>query len=243
MSLLRRKGFEPIAIWGLVVTVLLHGGAILGVILYRRALLAAQQAPPPGSYVVAKLLRLGKPRDPKKLPNKIVPRVATRKEEGIDYSADANDAPSRKNKKHQGKDSDRLRSALDQTARFAAAESELEAEGSPDGVPHGTATSAQDGDPYMTKIADLWNRNWSLPAIIPRDVAKTLFVLVVIRIDKNGTIQLPIKFDRKSGNAHFDNSIKAAWTKIKQIPLPPTDRFASILANGLALKLNWEGIQ
>ena len=134
MSMLRRKGFEPIAIWGLVVTVLLHGGAILGVILYRRALLAAQSAPPPGSYVVAKLVRLGKPRDPKKLPNKIVPREATRKEEGIDYSADANDAPARKKKKHEGRDSDRLRNALNQTARFAAAQSDLEAEGSPDGV-------------------------------------------------------------------------------------------------------------
>lgn len=242
MSLLRRKGFEPIAIWGLVVTVLLHGGAILGVILYRRALLAAQQAPPPGSYVVAKLVRLGKPRDPKKLPNKIVPRVATRKDEGIDYSADANDAPARK-KKNQGKLSDRLRNALDQTAQFAAAQSDLEAEGSPDGVPHGTATSAQDGDPYMTRIADIWNRAWSLPAIIPRDVAKTLYVLVVIRVDKDYNVQ-EIQFTRRSGNAHFDNSIAAAWRKIKQIPKPPTtDRYASYLANGLRLKLNWEGLQ
>jgi len=242
----RRRRFEPIAVLGLVGTILLHGGALVGILLYRRALLADQTPPPPvGSYVVAKLVRLGKPRDPNKLPNKIVPRESTRKQEGVDLTADANDAPARKRKRdlRDTKIDDRLQHALDRAELLAQAQREIEGEGSPDGVAGGTAKTAQEGDPYMTKIADLWTRNWSLPAIIPREEGKRLHVLLVLRIDAKGIIQFPLKFDRKSGNADFDNSIIAAWGAIKRIPIPPPDRFASILANGLPLKLNWRGLQ
>ena len=245
MSWIRRKRFEPIAVVGLTVTALLHGAVIVGVLLYRRALLAAEAPPPPPSYVVAKLVRLGKPRDPRKLPNKVVPQPATRKEKGIDLSADANDAPARKRKdrNRDAKIDDRIRNSLDKAALLAQAQQEIEAEGSPDGVVGGTAKTAQDGDPYMTRIADLWLRNWSLPAIIPRNEARTLFVRLVLNIDRKGNIQFPLQFDKKSGNAHFDNSVIAAWRQIAQIPVPPPDRFAAILANGLALELNWKGLQ
>jgi hypothetical protein len=239
----RKKGFEPIAVLGLFVTALLHGGAVFGIILYRKALEAAEKPPPPHSYVVAKLLRLGKPKDPKRLPDKIVPQPATRKEVGVDYTADAHDAPSKKSKRRDALDSDKLRHSLDKAALLAQAQQEIEAEGSPDGVAGGTATSAEDGDPYMTRIADLWNRHWSLPAIIPRSEARKLYVLLVLHIDRRGRITFPLAFDRKSGNDHFDNSIIAGWRSIKKIPLPPPDRFASILANGLPLKLNWKGLQ
>lgn len=240
-----RKRFEPLAIVGLIGTILLHGGAVVGVLLYRRALLAEEKPPPIGSYVVAKLVRLGKPRDPNKLPNKEIPQRATRKEEGIDLSADVSDAPARKRDRDLRKVdvSDKLRNALDKAELLAQAQQEIEGEGSPDGVAGGTARTAQEGDPYMTKLADMWIRTWSLPAVIPADEARRLYVLVVLRIDANGVIQFPLQFDRRSGNALFDNSIIAAWKQIKQIPKPPPDRFASILANGLPLKLNWEGMQ
>jgi len=242
----KKKKFEPVAILGLVVTVLLHGGAVVGIFLYRARLEAAQKPPPPPSYVVAKLVRLGKQRDEKKMPNKRIPQKNLRKEEGIDLSADANDAPSRKKKKRKDRDAedaDRMQRSLDRAELMAAAMQEIEQEGSPDGVVGGTATKASDGDSYMTRVADLWNRTWSLPAIIPKGDAKSLYVLLVLRIDKNGRIQFPLQFDRSSGNAHFDNSVKAAWKAINKIPLPPPDRFASILANGLGLKHTWRGLQ
>ncbi len=245
MSLYRKKGFEPITIFGLLITLLLHGGAVAGVIFYRRAMAAAKVPPPPPSYVVAKLVRLGKPKDPNKMPDKIVPQVATRKEEGVDYTADAGDAPSKKKKRRDrdAKISDRLRHSLDKIDLLAQAQREMEAEGSPDGVAGGTATEASGGDPYMTKIADLFTRTWLLPAIIPKGEARKLYVLIVLTIDKTGKIETPITFDRRSKNMHFDNSIAAAWQTIKKLPLPPPDRFAAILANGLALKITWRGIQ
>lgn len=243
-----RRKFEPITIVGFLVTLLLHGGAATGILLYRQALQAAQPPPPPPSYVVAQLVRLGKPKDEKKLPDKIVPREATKqKEPGVDLTADANDAPSKKKKKEpedrDAKISDKIRRSLDKAELLAQAQRDVEGEGSPDGVPHGTATKASGGDPYMTKLADLWIRNWGLPAIIPRGEAEKLYVLVIIKIDANGEIQFPITFRRRSGNLHFDNSITAGWQAIKQIPKPPPDRYAAILANGLRLKLNWKGIQ
>lgn len=240
-----RKRFEPITIVGLVFTVLLHGGALGGILLYRRGLQAAQTPPPPPSYVVAQLLRLGKPKDEKKLPDKIVPQVATRKEEGVDYTADANDAPAKKKKRpdENATIGDKLRDSLDKAELLADAQREMDAEGSPEGVRGGTATKATGGDPYITKLADLWNRTWSLPVIIPRTEARQLHVLLVLRIDASGKILFPLQLDRRSGNTHFDESIVAAWQAIKQIPVPPPDRFASILANGLPLKLNWKGLQ
>jgi len=230
---------------GLVITLLLHGGAVVGVLLYRRALQAAEKPPEAPSYVVAKLIKLGKPRDEKKMPDKVVPQAATKKEDGIDLSADASD-PASKKKKDEDRNatiSDRLRRSLDKAELLARAQRESDEEGRPDGVVGGTARTAREGDPYMTKIADLWNRNWSLPAVIPRVEAERLFVLITLRIDSSGTIQFPLQFDRRSSNPVFDNSIVAAWTAIKQIPQPPQDRFASILANGLKLKLNWKGLQ
>lgn len=245
MSWRKQRRFEPIAVLGFVVTALLHGGAVGGVILWRRAQAEAKKPPAPPSYVVARLLRKGKVLDPKKLPNKIVPQLATRKAQGVDYNADANDAPAKKKPKQdrEAKIADKMRRSLDKAALFAAAQKEIEQEGSPDGVAGGTATKASGGDAYMTRIADLWLRTWTLPAIIPKDDAKQLFALVVIKIDKNGGIQFPVQFDRKSGNAHFDNSIQAAWKQIRKIPKPPPDRFAAILANGLALKHTYRGLR
>lgn len=241
----RKKFFEPITLLGLMLTVFLHGGALIGVILYRQALQAAEVPPAPPSYVVAKLVRLGKPKDPRRLPNKIIPQPPTHTEEGVDYTADANDAPSKKKKTEDpdAKLSDKLRHSLNKAELLAQAQREMDAEGSPEGVPGGTATHASEGDPYMTKIADLWRRTWLLPSIIPGPDARKLFVLLVLRIDREGNIQFPIQIDRTSGNPHFDNSVVEAWQRIKQIPLPPPDRLASILANGLALRITWKGLQ
>lgn len=242
----RRRHFEPVMIVGLVVTLLLHGGAVVGLILYKRAQAAAlAQAPPLGKYVVAKLVRLGKKRDEKKLPNKIVPQMPTEKVRGVNLDAAADDKPitKRRPRNRDAKVSDKLRNSLDKAALFAKVQPDVEQEGDPNGVRGGTATSGSKGDIYMTRLADLWNRNWSLPSIIGRDKAKKLYVLVVLRIDKGGRVQFPLKFDRKSGNAHFDASIIAAWKRIATIPLPPAERLASVLANGLPLKLNWKGLR
>jgi len=241
----KRKRFEPITMIGIIVTILLHGGSVVGIFFYRRALQAAQKPPPPPSYVVAKLLRKGKPKDDKKLPDKIVPQVATRKARGIDYTADSDAAPSKKKKRpdREAKIANKMRDSLARAELMAAAQREIEQEGSPDGVVGGTATKRTGGDAYMTKIADLWLRTWSLPAIIPKSEAKKLHVLVMLRIDNSGKIKFPLQFDRKSGNTHFDNSIIAAWKQIKKIPKPPPDRYASILANGLGLKHTWRGLR
>jgi hypothetical protein len=179
------------------------------------------------------------------MPNTRIPQQNLRKEEVADYTADDSDAPSRKKPKkdREAKVADKMQRSLDRAELLAAAQQEIEQEGSPDGVVGGTATRASDGDAYMTRVADVWNRTWSLPSIIPKEEAKGLYVLLVLHISKTGRIQFPLQFDRKSGNAHFDNSVKAAWKTIAKIPVPPPDRFASILANGLGLKHTWRGLQ
>ncbi|MCK5800352.1 MAG: TonB C-terminal domain-containing protein [Deltaproteobacteria bacterium] len=241
----RRRGFEPVALVSLIVTVLLHGGALAGVIVYERKQAEATKPPPPRKYVVAKLVRLGKVRKKHALPDKEVPRVSTVKKTGVSYDGDADAKPHIKKKRRDrdAKISDRLRSSFDKAAAFAKIQPDRDVEGSPDGVRGGTAKKASRGDRYMTRIADIWNRTWSLPSIITPGQAKKLYVLVVIKLGAGGKITFPITFDHKSGNAHFDASIRSAWSRIKRLPLPSGDRLASVLANGLALRLTWRGMR
>lgn len=241
-----RPKFDAMTVVAVIVTLLLHGGVVAAI--YVKRVVLVDQPPPPQAFVVARLVRLGKKRNPRKLPNKIVPQAPTKKQETVNLNADANDAPNKKKPKKPRPDrdaaiDDRMRHALEKAALMEQAQREIEAEGDPSGVVGGTATEAGEGDPYMTRIADLWNRTWSLPVIIPKDEAKRLYVLMVLRVDGQGNIQLPIEFDRSSGDPHFDNSVKAAWAQIRRVPAPPPERRASILANGLALKLTWRGIQ
>ena len=246
-------------LFGLVVTALLHGGLIAAVVIQRAALNAeAAEAP---KYVVAKLVRLGKPRDKKLVPNKVVaPPVqaeppkpvpidptpekpkAVKEEKPSKRAERKRERPKTRRTETKQSARERLDRALARAETLAKADREIEQEGQLDGVPTGTVDTAEEGDRYMTRIADLWNRAWSLPAIIPRDEAKELYVLIVLRIDRDGQIQFPIRFDRRSGNVHFDSSVTDAWKRIGALPLPPPDRLARILANGLALKLNWRGL-
>lgn len=248
MSYRRKRRFEPIVFVGLLATLLIHGAGIGGMLYYREhgagngCALSAGDPPPPPQYVVARLIRKGKPLDKRKLPNKVVPQRATKKPTAVDLSANASDAPNAKKKRDKRDRSDRERDALGRIEELVKAQREIEQEGAPEGAASGSAT-ASEGDRYMTRIADIWNRTWSLPAVIDRAQAKTLYALVVVKIDRQGNIEYPIQFDRRSGNAHFDNSIVVAWGQIKRIPVPPSDRFAAVLANGLALKLTWRGMQ
>jgi hypothetical protein len=234
------------ALLGLLATLALHGG-VAGIIYVRQVAAASAPPAPAEKYVVARLVRLGKKRDPKRLPQKVVPPPPTEKPETVSYDAAADDPPPRRDKprpkQRDAQVSDRMRRALERAALLGEAQREIEAEGDPNGVAGGTATEASAGDPYITRIADIWNRTWTLPAIIPSDDAQGLQVLMVLRIDGEGNIRLPVEFDRGSGNPHFDASIKAAWARIRKIPAPPAGRRASILVNGLALKLTWKGLQ
>ena len=238
------KKLDPITAAGLFVTLLLHGGGVAGVILYRQALAATEAPPPTPSYVVATLVRKGRRKNPKHLPKKVVPRPKATPTRKIDLSADANAPanPKRPKRAKPKRRADTSTSAFDKLDLLAKAQQETETEGDPEGVEGGAAQS-RSGDLYMTRVADLWNRTWSLPAVIPRDRAQKLYVLIVLRIDRNGQIRFPIQIDRRSGNPHFDNSIIVAWRQIKQLPIPPPDRLAAVMARGLALKLTWRGLQ
>lgn len=238
-----KQKFEPLLLLGILVTAILHVGAVVGILLYRASRAEALVPPPPPSYVVARLIRKGVKKPKKKLPDKIVPHAATVKKKAIDLTADADAAPNKKKRKEdpRAKLSDKQRDALKRLQALAKAQREIEQEGDPHGV-RGGSNSAREGDRYMTRIADLWNRTWSLPAIIPRDIAKKLNCYVTLTIDKTGKIT-KVKIDRSSGNQHFDSSIKLAWARIKQLPVPPPDRLATYLAHGMKFRLNWRGMR
>lgn len=245
-SYTQKKRFEPMVIFGLGVTLLLHGGGIAAFFIYQHAQ-ASVAPPPPQEYIVAKLVRLGEKKEKHKLPDKVVPIKSEIKEKGVSYDADPNVVPPKKKKKPKDRDAaitNRFKSSFDKASAFSKVQDgDRKEEGDPNGTRGGTARRGSAGDLYMTRIADIWLRAWSAPSIIPRNELKKLYVLVVVRIDASGKIQYPIKITRKSGNSHFDGSIVTAWNQIKQLPLPPGDRLAAVLANGLRLKLTWKGMR
>jgi hypothetical protein len=253
------RRFDPVALWGLLASVITHGAIAAVVVQKHGCSLNDADANKGPSFIAASLVKgnsmdapmdvqgpMGEqtPKQKKALPDKVVPQQATQKPESLNLGADAHDKASTKKTEKKLPVKDDLSSAFDRakTLYDASQPSQTAAGSKKWGVRYGTANSGK-GDVYFTRIADLWNRNWALPAIIPGGEAKKLYVLVAIRIDSKGEIQFPVKFHRRSGNSHFDASVDTAWRKIKQLPIPPPDRFASILAHGLRLKLNWNGIQ
>jgi len=205
-----------------------------------------KKAPKEETYLVAKLVRLGKKKDKKKLPQKVVSPPETKVKPKIDYNAKIDEKPKPKPKK-KPKDkkkvnlADQATRALDRISQINTAAPPPDIEGDPNGVAHGKALSAAEGDAYMTRIADIWNRTWSLPAVIDANDAKRLYVKAVIKITASGVVKQPIRITRSSGNAQFDDSITAAWSMIKRVPIPPESQ-QHLIRTGLKLKLTWKGM-
>jgi len=197
-------------------------------------------------YLVAKLVRLGKKKEKKTLPQKVVTPTPAKVQAKVDYNAKIDDKPKVKPKKKK-KDkkkvdlADKARSALDRIEQINKVTAPPDVEGDPNGVAHGQALSAAEGDAYMTRIADLWNRTWSLPAVIEQNDAKKLYVKAVIKISSSGVVRHPIRITRSSGNTQFDDSIIAAWSMISRVPVPP-DSQQHLVRTGLKLKLTWKGL-
>src|SRR4051812_30834566 len=119
--------------------------------------------------VEARFVRLGKKPDPKKLPDRIVPRKSTAPDQATVVSK--NEHPDKPDKPDAGvrpekPTPDPLTRLGDRAQAFAEIAEEREKEGDPEGSADGTETEAQVGDIYLGKLVALIKRGWTIPTTI-----------------------------------------------------------------------------
>jgi TonB family protein len=183
---------------------------------------------PPPSVIAAEFVKLGKPFDPTKLPNRKVPPIAKRRPDGVVVSKDAQDQPEKPKEEEKEKPPDSQESLLDNLVErskdFAEDIEPLEEEGDPNGIREGTATEAKAGDIYRGQLAVFFRRNFSVPNVVQNPEKKRAIVAVVVASD--GVLR-SAEVSRSSGDPLFDQAaLDAAQALIQSgasLPEPPLE--------------------
>jgi len=227
---------------GLLVTLALHG-AILGAVAYAHN----QTAPPleiPRDFVVAKLVKLGKPREKFWLPRIVEPPHAEAPPQVLKVAEDPNaaKAPVEAPRPDNPTISKNLKRALDRARKLEALAEPEPDEGQLNGSEHGTANEASAGDAYATAIFEAIRRNWSAPSGLVSDAELgRLASEIRIRVGEDGTIT-DSRLLRPSGNSYFDDSCMAAITATRKVP-PPPPGVRKLAARGFAIDFSGKDIK
>src|SRR5205085_4604421 len=105
--------------------------------------------------------------------------------------------------------------------------------GSEKGSAEGTAATAEEGDAYFTAVHDAILENYVVPSVISERERLYLAATVLAWIGPNGQI-LKHEFQKKSGNAFFDQALELAIRKTR-LPPPPADLAKSLRDGGVVL--------
>jgi TonB family protein len=204
---------------GLLITLGLHAGAFAAV-----AAAHNQPQPPlivPHDFVVAEMVKLGKPRDKFWLPRLQQPQRSTAPPEQIKVSDDLNAAaaPKEAPRPEDPTISKDLRRALDRARKLEAlATPEPDDEGSLTGSKLGASNRAV-GDQYTAQVIGMLRQNYNLPAGIAPDQIPTP-PEVLFRIGPDGTLT-GIKLAKPSGNSFVDDACVDAAKLTAKVPPPP----------------------
>lgn len=105
--------------------------------------------------------------------------------------------------------------------------------GSQTGSAEGTAASAEEGDAYFTAVHDAILEHYVVPSVISERERLYLSATVVAWIGPNGRI-LRHEFQKKSGNAFFDQALELAIQQTT-LPPPPPDLARALRDGGVEL--------
>lgn len=216
---------------GLTVALALHLVAIGPVVV--KAVFLPSQDPEEEKPLVARpvvqasLLKLGKPLDPKKLPDRIVPQQRTAPKKELTASAedplkkpDAGPPPP-----PNTKDSDILNLAAksDIFAEDAGPQPEHGHEAGIDGGVETDPNKVRAGDMYAALLGQFFGQRLTIPSVISVGQARRLCAVFQININRNMIVwhvkQAPV---RSSGNELFDDAARSMLLKLldDKVPLP-----------------------
>lgn len=183
--------------------------------------------------VQASLLKLGKPIDPKKLPDRVVPQQRTAPKKQLTASredpAKTKDAGAPPPPNTQDSDLANLVNKSDPFAEDAG--KRRPEEGHELGVDGGTETDPNKvtaGSAYAAQLNQFFGQRTTIPTVISIGEARRLCVLVQVNIGKNMVIwhvrQAPVI---PSGNELFDDAARSMLLKLlddkTQLPAPPKE--------------------
>lgn len=182
--------------------------------------------------IAASLLKLGKPIDPKKLPDRLVPRARTAPNKDLNASQD--DPQNRRDggpppPRTEDDDITRLIEKSDPFAEKGG--KDRPEEGHEKGIAGGTETDpnkVRAGDMYAAQLGAFFHERWQYPTVISQGEANRLCTKFQINIGQNMVIwhlkQEPVK---KSGNDLFDDSARTMLQKLLDdrtpLPVPPQE--------------------
>jgi hypothetical protein len=202
--------------------------------------------PPPIEVIEARFVRLGKRRDPRRLPSKEIPEaqqtapvpqapdsepmaavLTGKKEKGL----------AKPNKKRNERDED----LLSQLGERAGAISDLtkgpELEGDPDGIVEGTEATGDELQIYLGKLYSYFRRGWQVPTVITDEELQKLACVIELSITKDGHVgEYEVK--RPSGNEAFDESVRRRMNQAEgaELPGPPESVANRIYGETISLR-------
>jgi len=223
---------------GILVTLLLHAGA--GWLVYRAHQQPSDVAESPREFVVARMVRLGKPRDKFWLPRLEPPPRPKAPAPTLKVSEDPNAkaAPPEAPRPENAQVSKDVRRALERARKLEAlATPDEPAEGLSTGSINGTANEASPGDAYATAINDAVKRNWNVPrGLIPDSELKKLAAGVRLSVAPDGTLR-DARIVKPSGNDLYDQSCLSAVQSTAHVP-PPPPALQKMFGKGVVLRFS-----
>lgn len=116
-------------------------------------------------------------------------------------------------------------------------------DGSPDGVKgaHSARAIQLLGSVYAGKLRAIFNKNWTLPSVIPKEELKTLSCKILVKIDRAGKI-VHYGLEQRSGNSLFDSSAMKAVKTTSKVPLPDEMLQELVFNEGILINFKWKEI-
>lgn len=232
---------------GFISSVGAHALVIVGAVM---ATQMTNAAAPPKDYIEeeiieARLVQLGKPPDPKKLPQRQVPRKTTAPKDSVAVSKDENPEKPKEKKKEEPPEEaeeDLLTRLGDRAQMFSEIADQAEREGDPEGDPDGTETEAQEGDKYAGQLTSFFKRGWTIPTTL-KDTSKLVTVAtVLITTDLHVG---PHKIVKSSGQPLFDQSVEDRFNQLRAqgttLPEPPPEVARKFLGQTITVRFTDSG--
>jgi len=202
--------------------------------------------PPPIEVIEARFVRLGKRREPRRLPSKEIPEAQQTAPvpQAPDSEPMAAVPTGKKEKglaKPEKKRNQRDEDLLSQLGQRAGAISDLtkgpELEGDPDGIVEGTEASGDELQIYLGKLYSYFRRGWQVPTQLSDEDLQKLACVIELSVTKDGRVgEYEVK--RPSGNEAFDESVRRRMNQAEgaELPGPPESVANRIYGETISLR-------
>lgn len=213
---------------------------------------ADELPPPPLEVIETRFVRLGKPRDSKRLPSKDIPveqaapEPTAPKPETTPTAPAPVPSPAKPDKglakaKEEPKQEEPDEDLLEQLGESAGAISDLsrgpELEGHEEGIAEGTKATGDEREIYQGKLYQYFRRGWNVPTSISDAELNELACVVAIQVTEDGRVG-GYEVTRSSGNDVFDESVllRIAQAEDAELPEPPESVAPMVLGKVISLR-------